>query len=369
MTASTIWEQVLGRIEAKVGRHSFHTWFKPTTLLLDDGSRLAVQVPNPLFTEWLPKHYSVVLAEALKDVGRPNTELIFVPEVKPAVPAMPSPGPVPDILVDEPSSALGPTVGLNPRYTFERFIVGPSNQFADAACRAVSEAPSRSYNPLFIYGGVGLGKTHLMHAIGHYVLQHHPRLKLTYISSERFMNEMINAVRYDRILDFRDRYRTVDVLLVDDIQFVSGKEGTQNEFFHTFNALHDAQKQIVISSDRPPHEIPALEERLRSRFEWGLIADIQPPDIETRIAILKKKAETEAVPLPDGVAMYMANRVKSNIRELEGSLIRLIAYASLHGTWIDARTRAGRAAQRHRSRARRRSRSSRFRSSWPSTTS
>lgn len=333
MTASTIWEQVLGRIEAKVGRHSFHTWFKPTTLLLDDGSRVAVQVPNPLFTEWLPKHYSVVLAEALKDVGRPNTELIFVPEVKSTVPSLPLPGPLPGMVMEEAasSSALGPTVGLNPRYTFDRFIVGPSNQFAHAACRAVSEAPSRSYNPLFIYGGVGLGKTHLMHAIGHYVLLHHPPLKLTYISSERFMNEMINAVRYDRILDFRERYRTVDVLLVDDIQFVSGKEGTQNEFFHTFNALHDAQKQIVISSDRPPHDIPALEERLRSRFEWGLIADIQPPDIETRIAILKKKAETEAVPLPDGVAMYMANRVKSNIRELEGSLIRLIAYASLTG--------------------------------------
>jgi chromosomal replication initiator protein len=335
MNASTIWEQVLGRIEAKVGRHCFHTWFKPTTLLLDDGTRVAVQVPNPLFTEWLPKHYSVVLAEVLKDVGRPNTELIFVPEVKPAmpvIPTLPPPGRLVDEAgVDESWNPLGPAVGLNPRYTFDRFIVGPSNQFAHAACRAVAEAPSRSYNPLFIYGGVGLGKTHLMHAIGHYVLRHDPGLKLTYISSERFMNEMINAVRYDRILDFRERYRTVDVLLVDDIQFVSGKEGTQNEFFHTFNALHDAQKQIVISSDRPPHDIPALEERLRSRFEWGLIADIQPPDIETRIAILKKKAETEAVPLPDGVAMYMANRIKSNIRELEGSLIRLIAYASLTG--------------------------------------
>jgi chromosomal replication initiator protein len=216
---------------------------------------------------------------------------------------------------------------------FDTFIVGPSNQFAHAACRAVAESPSRSYNPLFIYGGVGLGKTHLMRAIGQYV-QTNSSLKLTYISSERFMNEMINALRYDRVLEFRERYRSVDVLLVDDVQFLAGKEGTQTEFFHTFNALYDAQKQIVISSDCPPHEIPSLEERLRSRFEWGLIADIQPPDIETKVAILKKKAEAEGIPLPDNVAIYIAGKIKSNIRELEGSLIRLIAYASLTGREI-----------------------------------
>ncbi len=336
----SVWDQVLSRIEDQVGKHSFSTWFKPTTLLLDGGSSLSIRVPNLLFVEWLPKHYSVVLAEALRDVGRADVKLVFVPDGSGASEANRTPAVVPRHVEPEerleplaaPSEPVQPRAGgLIPRYTFDTFIVGPSNQFAHAACRAVAETPSRSYNPLFIHGGVGLGKTHLMHAIGHYVVQHHPGLALTYISSERFMNEMINAVRFDRILDFRSRYRGVDVLLVDDIQFVSGKEGTQNEFFHTFNALHDAQKQIVISSDRPPHEIPALEERLRSRFEWGLIADINPPDSETKAAILKKKAEGEAVPLPDSVAMYMASRIKTNIRELEGSLIRLIAYASLTG--------------------------------------
>ena len=362
----SIWDQVLSRIEDQVGKHSFSTWFKPTTLLIDGGSSLSIRVPNLLFVEWLPKHYSVVLAEALREVGRADVKLVFVPDKAASTsdirahrpssfaPSALAPKPSPAFLPvnppgasarqaieaveemdgepDEDSSAEPPrSGGLIPRYTFDSFIVGPSNQFAHAACRAVAETPSRSYNPLFIHGGVGLGKTHLMHAIGHYVVRHHRSLSLLYISSERFMNEMINAVRFDRILDFRSRYRGVDVLLVDDIQFVSGKEGTQNEFFHTFNALHDAQKQIVISSDRPPHEIPALEERLRSRFEWGLIADINPPDIETKAAILKKKAEGEAVPLPDNVAMYMASRIKTNIRELEGSLIRLIAYASLTG--------------------------------------
>jgi chromosomal replication initiator protein len=345
------WDHILARIETKVNRHSFYTWFKPTSFFGDAGSTISVRVPNPLFTNWLTKHYSVVISEALAEVGRPDVSIVYVPDSdapvaqaelnRPAVetaaerieaPPVPPPSALPPEAIDPPE---GQSVGgLIPRYTFDTFIVGPSNQFAHAACRAVAEAPSRSYNPLFIYGGVGLGKTHLMHAIGQYVLQHNQNLKLTYISSERFMNEMINALRYERILDFRERYRSVDVLLVDDIQFVSGKEGTQTEFFHTFNALYDAQKQIVLSSDHPPHEIPNLEERLRSRFEWGLIADIQAPDIETKIAILKRKAEAEAVPLPDNVAMYIANRIKSNIRELEGSLIRLIAYASLTGREI-----------------------------------
>ncbi len=337
MTGS-IWDQVLARIETKVNQHIYSTWFKPTSFVADDGHLLRIRVPNGLFSNWLNKHYSVVLAEALAEVSRPGCLVSFVTEddgdrakvVPPGGTSSPLPTRAP-----EPEDIVAALPGsLAPRYSFDAFIVGPSNQFAHAACRAVAEAPSRSYNPLFIYGGVGLGKTHLMHAIGHYVLTHLTSLKLTYISSERFMNEMINAVRYDRILDFRERYRSVDVLLVDDIQFIAGKEGTQNEFFHTFNALYDSQKQIVISSDCPPHEIPSLEERLRSRFEWGLIADIQAPDLETKVAILKKKAETEGIPLPDNVAIYIAGKIKSNIRELEGSLIRLIAYASLTGREI-----------------------------------
>ena len=330
--SGNIWDQVLTRVETKVNRHSYYTWFKPTSFVSDKGTSLQIRVPNALFRDWLNKHYAAVMSEALSEVHRQGCEVFFVTDeaIPPEeLPALPEPTPEPD--VQEVVSEAG---SLAPRYSFDTFIVGPSNQFAHAASRAVAEAPSRSYNPLFIYGGVGLGKTHLMHAIGHYVLNHQRSLKLTYISSERFMNEMINAVRYDRILDFRERYRSVDVLLVDDIQFIAGKEGTQNEFFHTFNALYDSQKQIVISSDCPPHEITSLEERLRSRFEWGLIADIQPPDLETKIAILKKKAESEGIPLPDNVAIYIAGKIKSNIRELEGSLIRLIAYASLTGREI-----------------------------------
>ncbi len=335
-----LWEEILARIEAKVNRHSFYTWFKPTSFVAEDPTAVTVRVPNPLFKDWLTKHYSGVIAEAMGELKKGAIAVNFVSES--SGDGMPIPLSAEETAAIEsadapvasiPGPGPGPA-GLNPRYTFDSFIVGSSNQFAHAACRAVAEAPSRSYNPLFIYGGVGLGKTHLMHAIGQYVLRHDRHLKLTYISAERFMNEMINAVRYDRIIDFRERYRTVDVLLVDDVQFIAGKEGTQTEFFHTFNALYDSQKQIVISSDCPPHEITSLEERLRSRFEWGLIADIQAPDLETKIAILKKKADTETVPLPDNVAIYIAGKIKSNIRELEGSLIRLIAYASLTGQEI-----------------------------------
>ena len=336
MTASNIWDQVLARIETKVNRHSFYTWFKPTAFVADRDGGIRVRVPNALFRDWLTKHYAAVIEEALTEVQRPGSPITFVTEDvgAPLVPEIPLP---PPILEEDASveAVEGDDLGiLSPRYSFDTFIVGTSNQFAHAACRAVAEAPSRSYNPLFIYGGVGLGKTHLMHAIGHYVLTRLKNLQLTYISSERFMNEMVNAIRFDRILDFRERYRSVDVLLVDDVQFLAGKEGTQTEFFHTFNALYDSQKQIVISSDCPPHEIPQLEERLRSRFEWGLIADIQSPDLETKTAILKRKAESEGITLADNVAIYIAGKIKSNIRELEGSLIRLIAYASLTGREI-----------------------------------
>ena len=328
--AGNIWNQVLALVETKVNRHSFYTWFKPTSFLEDGGKTVTVQVPNDLFKDWLTKHYAGVIEEAINELERHGTEISFVTGAIPMPAAPNQPSSTSPVVRQLPRTA----VPLNQRYTFSKFVVGPSNQFAHAAAYAVAEVPSRSYNPLYIYGGVGLGKTHLMHAIGKYLDTHSPQLLFTYISSERFMNEMINAIRYDRILEFRANYRSVDVLLVDDIQFLAGKEGTQTEFFHTFNSLYDAQKQIVISSDCPPHEIPQLEERLRSRFEWGLIADIHPPDLETKVAILKKKAEAETVPLPDNVAIYIAGKIKSNIRELEGSLIRLIAYASLTGLQI-----------------------------------
>jgi chromosomal replication initiator protein len=320
--SENLWDDVLARVEGKINRHSFATWFRPTSYLALDGRTLRIGVPNAQFREWLTKNYRSILQEALAEAGQPQLQVVFEERDEDTAGQAQTP-------VDRETAAL------NPKYTFESFVVGSSNQFAHAAARAVAEIPSKSYNPLFIYGGVGLGKTHLMHAIGHYILAREKKLNLAYISTDRFINEMINAIRFDRLPQFRQKYRAIDVLLIDDIQFIAGKDRTQEEFFHIFNALHDGQKQIVVSSDCPPRQIPTIEERLHSRFEWGLIADIQPPDIETKIAILRKKAEAERVFLPENVALFIASKVKTNIRELEGSLIRLIAYASLTGRDID----------------------------------
>ncbi len=317
-----LWDEVLAKVEGKVNRHSFATWFRPTNYLALQGSSLLIGVPNAQFKDWLTKNYQGVLAEALVDLGHKEVQVVFEEAAEAPTAAAPA----------APERELS---ALNPKYTFDSFVVGSSNQFAHAAARAVAEIPSKSYNPLFIYGGVGLGKTHLMHAIGHYIQARQKRLVLVYMSADRFINEMINAIRFDRLPSFRQKYRSIDVLLVDDIQFIAGKDRTQEEFFHIFNALHDGQKQIVISSDCPPRQIPTLEERLHSRFEWGLIADIQPPDIETKVAILRKKAEAERVEIPENVSLFIASKVRTNIRELEGSLIRLIAYASLTGRDID----------------------------------
>jgi chromosomal replication initiator protein len=321
--SDNLWDDVLARVEGKINRHSFATWFRPTSYLAQDKGTLRIGVPNAQFREWLSKNYRGILQEALSEVGHAELQVIFEEHADEPAAAQPV------AAVDREASVL------NPKYTFDSFVVGSSNQFAHAAARAVAEIPSKSYNPLFIYGGVGLGKTHLMHAIGHYILAREKKLNLAYISTDRFINEMINAIRFDRLPAFRSKYRAIDVLLIDDIQFIAGKDRTQEEFFHIFNALHDGQKQIVVSSDCPPRQIPTIEERLHSRFEWGLIADIQAPDIETKIAILRKKAENERVELPENVALFIASKVKTNIRELEGSLIRLIAYASLTGRDID----------------------------------
>ena len=321
------WDRVLGRIEAKVPAHSFKRWFRPTQCIEENADSLTIRVPNDWFAEWLEANYGSVIRDALREAERPELSVEFQPLVTgPAKKAPPEP------VISTAASRTGSEEQrpLNPRYTFSTFVVSSCNQFAHAAATAVAEKPSRAYNPLYIYGGVGLGKTHLMQAIGNQV-HASPDLQMRYISSERFMNELINAIRFERTHEFKESYRNVDVLLIDDIQFLAGKERTQEEFFHTFNALYDAQKQIVITSDVPPREIPTLEDRLRSRFEWGLIADIQPPDLETKIAILRKNAEADNIDLPDDVALFIASSCSSNIRELEGALIRLVAYASMTG--------------------------------------
>jgi chromosomal replication initiator protein len=317
-----VWVLVLSAVSKRISPQCFETWFRPIRCTARDEKSIRLAVPNDNFRKCLLDNYEEVLNDAISEV----TGMTLKIDVSIASPQGETPAPAPEC--QRPG---GETPQLNSRYTFGTFVVGASNQFAQAASLAVAEQPAKAYNPLYIYGGVGLGKTHLMHAIGHAILQKNRRLRLCYMSTEQFMNELVNSIRYDRTMQFRDKYRTIDVLLMDDIQFIAGKERTQEEFFHTFNALHDAQKQIVITSDCPPRQIPTLEERLHSRFEWGLIADIQSPDLETKLAILKKKAEVILPSLPDAVALYIAKGVRSNVRELEGALIRLSARASLDG--------------------------------------
>ncbi len=317
-----IWNEVLKLIKVELTEVSFNTWLKTIKPITIAENIVVLAAPNEFTKNILEGRYLNLIKNAIKQVTNIDYEIKFV-----------IPGE--DISLNVGQSIVNNNLineqraQLNPKYTFDTFVIGNSNRFAHAACLAVAEAPAQAYNPLFIYGGVGLGKTHLMHAIGHYILNQTPNAKVVYVSSEKFTNELINSIRDDKNNEFRNKYRNVDILLIDDIQFIAGKESTQEEFFHTFNALHEANKQIVISSDRPPKEIPTLEDRLRSRFEWGLISDIQPPDLETRIAILKKKAKVENIEVPDDVMNYIATKIQSNIRELEGALIRIVAYSSL----------------------------------------
>ncbi len=345
------WVRVLDALEKKVNRSSYETWLKPTRYDHSQGAVLFVRVPNPEFCH-IGERYGDLISEAMENLGLEFLDVEFVTEQEP-----PSKGPGKAVLADgahnQSAAPMEKPVAspaqqqrfdwdgaaqLNPKYTFADFVTGAGNQFAHAAARAVGERPSKAYNPLFLYGGVGMGKTHLMQAIGHEIKKRQPEKSICYVSSERFTNDMINALRYSKMTGFRDKYRNMDVLLVDDIQFLVNKERTQEEFFHTFNALHECMRQIVIASDRPPKELAEIEDRLRSRFEWGLIADIQPPDLETKVAILQKKAETDRVMLPTEVALFIASNIRSNVRELEGALIRVIAYSSLTGGEINLQT-------------------------------
>lgn len=324
-----LWLEILDAIRGKTDPNSFETWFEPTSFIGQEGDCLYIKVPNAYFKDWLSFHYSQLLSEVSLELFGKAFDIKFIFDDTPSPFIRRSP----EERRAKKESLLFPS--LNPNYTFENFIIGSCNQFAHAAATAVSKNPAKAYNPLYIYGGAGLGKTHLMNAIGHFILKNHPPLKVLYITTEKFMNDLINHLQCGKILDFRQKYRSIDVLLIDDIHYLSGKERTKEEFFHTFNHLYDNQKQIVLSSDCPPKEIPHIEERFSSRFQWGLIADLKPPDIETRIAILKKKAELEDVNLPETAALFIADKVHSNIRELEGYLRRIIAYSSLKGEKID----------------------------------
>ena len=350
--------EILGALEKKINRHSYDTWLKPTRYSHVEHKKIFVRVPTPEFRH-IGEKYADLIQEAIEALGLAVDDVEFItPEEQnghsvaaqaqrlhagglradggfaPApAHAHSLPGRATQVRFDWDTAAQ-----LNPRYTFDAFVIGTGNQFAHAAAQAVAERPSKAYNPLFLYGGVGMGKTHLMQAIGHEVKRRQPEASICYLSSEKFTNEMINSLRYDKMISFRDKFRNVDVLLIDDIQFLAQKERTQEEFFHTFNALHESMKQIVIASDRPPKELAEIEDRLRNRFEWGLIADIQPPDLETKVAILQKKAESERVSLPTDVALFIASNIRSNVRELEGALIRLIAYCSLTAVEVTTQT-------------------------------
>jgi chromosomal replication initiator protein len=352
-----IWNDVISSVEQRLNKHIVDSWFRPVRFEnYDSGERVLRLRAGQVTKDWLALYYSDLLIRTLEELGYPDHKIEWCVDESETEedrfnedaddgfsyrtsahnahstndPLRPAPayGAAPS----RPSDTdLALENSLNPKYTFDKFVVGSSNQFAHAASLSVADTPGKTYNPLFIYGGVGLGKTHLMHAIGHAIRQRDRQVRVSYVTSEKFMNELINAIRYDSTDSFREKYRSIDVLLMDDVQFLAGKERTQEEFFHTFNALHNEQKQIVISSDCPPREIPTLQERLHSRFEWGLIADIEPPDLETKVAILKRKADLDGIDLPDDIAIYIANKIRSNVRELEGSLVRLVAIASLRG--------------------------------------
>ena len=331
MDLASVWEEILFLIESRMSRQGYDTWFAQSRLVSFDGLKMIIQVPSKFHRDWIREHHSEVLNEVIREVTKKETiEIDFY--VEPQEPQKKSSKPAKE---EKKEDRQEKTNLLHDRkYTFNSFVVGPSNQFAHASAKAVAEAPGRAYNPLFIYSGVGLGKTHLVNAIGHFIQSRTPRARVAYLSSEQFTNELIGHLSHKTMDAFRMKYRNMDILIIDDIQFMSGKERTQEEFFHTFNTLYEAQKQIVLTSDRQPKEIPDIEERLRSRFEAGLIADIQAPDLETRIAILKKKADLQNIRLPDDVAAYLASILKNNIRELEGGLMRLGAIASLTNTEI-----------------------------------
>ncbi len=320
---NAIWDDILEFVKDKIPDVEFRTWFKQVRPLGIDNGVFMIGVPHSFARDWLKSHYADVLEQALHGLGAASPRIGF--QVVPGQPPEQQ-----DIFSGSTPAAQAARPRLNPKYVFTNFVVGPNNNLAHAAALAVAEAPGRAYNPLFVYGDAGLGKTHIMHAVGHSVSERFPKLRVEYVTTETFTNELINAIREDRMVSFRDRYRSIDLLLVDDVQFIAGKERTQEEFFHTFNALYESGKQIILSSDRPPKDIPTLENRLKSRFEWGLITDIQVPELETRIAILKMNAEYRGVRIPSEVIDYIARQATSNIRELEGALLRVIIYTSMN---------------------------------------